>query len=126
MSNTKNVTVGSLAYSFHDASTGITVSRGEVVSLRSSQLNSPRIKQALNTGHLVYVHDDTTVQVNTQEDIDKLSKRIKSQHKKGMTVEKIATGITLDQAKALANENEVTVEDTDTVVDILKAILEEE
>lgn len=126
MSNTKNVTVGSLAYSFHDASTGITVSRGEVVSLRSSQLNSPRIKQALNTGHLVYVHDDTTVQVNTQEDIDKLSKRIKSQHKKGMTIEKISTGITLDQAKALANENEVTVEDTDTVVDILTAILEEE
>ena len=65
MSNTKNVTVGNLAYSFHDASTGITVSKGEVVSLRSSQLNSPRIKQALNTGHLVYVHDDTTVQVNT-------------------------------------------------------------
>ena len=43
-----------------------------------------------------------------------------------MTIEKIATGITLDQAKALANDNEVTVEDTDTVVDILKAILEEE
>lgn len=126
MSNTKNVTVGNLAYSFHDASTGITVSKGEVVALRSAQLNSPRIKQALNTGHLIYVHDDTTVQINTKEDIDKLSKRIKSQHKKGMTIEKIATGITLDQAKALANENEVTVEDTDTVVDILKAILEEE
>ena len=126
MSNTKNVTVGSLAYSFHDASTGITVSRGEVVPLRSSQLNSPRIKQALNTGHLIYVHEGVQVPVNTQEDIDKLSKRIKSQHKKGMTIEKIATGITLDQAKALANENEVTVEDTDTVVDILTAILEEE
>ena len=126
MSNTKKVTVGNLAYSFHDASTGITVSKGEVVALRSAQLNSPRIKQALNTGHLIYVHDDTTVQINTKEDIDKLSKRIKSQHKKGMTIEKIATGITLDQAKALANENEVTVEDTDTVVDILTAILEEE
>ena len=126
MSNTKNVTVGNLAYSFHDASTGITVSKGEVVALRSAQLNSPRIKQALNTGHLIYVQDDTSVQINTQEDIDKLSKRIKSQHKRGMTIDKIATGITLDQAKALANENEVTVEDTDTVVDILKAILEEE
>lgn len=126
MSNTKNVTVGPQAYSFHDASTGITVIKGEIVTLRNGQLNSPRIKQALSTGHLVYVLEDTQVQVNTNEDIDKLAKRIKTQHKKGMTIEKIATGITLDQAKALANENEVTVEDTDTVVDILTAILEEE
>ena len=42
-----------------------------------------------------------------------------------MAIEKIATGVTLEQAKQLAVLNEVTVEDDDTVVDILGAILED-
>ena len=42
-----------------------------------------------------------------------------------MQVDKIATGVTLEQAKKLAALHEVTVEDDDTVVDILGAILED-
>lgn len=119
------VTVGHNAQSFHDASTGITVCKGEKVTLRSNQYSSPRIRQALATGHLILCQDDSPVQVTNKEDINKLYKKISSQFGKGMAIEKISTGVTLEQAKQLAVLHEVTVEDDDTVVDILGAILED-
>ena len=119
------VTVGLNAQSFHDASTGITVCKGEKVTLRSNQYSSPRIRQALATGHLILCQDETPAQVTSEKDINKLDKKISSQFKKGMAIEKISTGVTLEQAKQLAALHEVTVEDNDTVVDILGAILED-
>ena len=119
------VTVGSNAQSFHDASTGITVCKGEKVTLRSNQYSSPRIRQALATGHLILCQDEAPAQVTSEKDINKLDKKVTTQFKKGMTIEKISTGVTLEQAKQLAVLHEVTVEDNDTVVDILGAILED-
>ena len=119
------VTVGHNAQSFDDASTGITVCKGEKVILRNNQYSSPRIRQALATGHLILCQDDAPAQVTNEEDINKLDKKISSQFKKGMAIEKISTGVTLEQAKQLAAMHEVTVEDNDTVVDILGAILED-
>ena len=119
------VTVGNNAQSFHDASTGITVCKGEKVTLRNNQYSSPRIRQALATGHLILCQDDAPAQVTNEEDINKLDKKISSQFKKGMAIEKISTGVTLEQAKKLAAMHEVTVEDNATVVDILGAILED-
>ena len=119
------VTVGPNAQSFHDASTGITVCKGEKVTLRSNQYSSPRIRQALATGHLILCQDETPAQVTSEKDINKLDKKVTTQFKKGMTIEKISTGVTLEQAKQLAVLHEVTVEDNDTVVDILGAILED-
>ena len=119
------VTVGNNAQSFHDASTGLTVCKGEKVTLRNNQYSSPRIRQALATGHLILCQDDAPAQVTNAEDINKLDKKISSQFKKGMAIEKISTGVTLEQAKQLAALHEVTVEDDDTVVDILGAILED-
>lgn len=119
------VTVGPNAQSFHDASTGITVCKGEKVTLRSNQYSSPRIRQALATGHLILCQDESPAQVTSEKDINKLDKKVTTQFKKGMTIEKISTGVTLEQAKQLAVLHEVTVEDNDTVVDILGAILED-
>ena len=119
------VTVGPNAQSFHDASTGITVCKGEKVTLRNNQYSSPRIRQALATGHLILCQDETPAQVTSEEDINKLDKKVTTQFKKGMTIEKISTGVTLEQAKQLAVLYKVTVEDNDTVVDILGAILED-
>ena len=119
------VTVGANAQSFHDASTGITVCKGEKVTLRSNQYSSPRIRQALATGHLILCQDEAPAQVTSEKDINKLDKKVTTQFKKGMTIEKISTGVTLEQAKQLAVLHEVTVEDNDTVVDILGAILED-
>ena len=119
------VTVGSDAQSFHDASTGITVCKGEKVTLRNNQYSSPRIRQALATGHLVLCQDEAPATVSSSEDISKIDKKVATQYKKGMEIDKIATGVTLEQAKKLAALHEVTVEDDDTVVDILRAILED-
>lgn len=119
------VTVGNNAQSFHDASTGITVCKGEKVTLRNNQYSSPRIRQALATGHLILCQDNAPAHVTNEEDINKLDKKISSQFKKGMAIEKISTGVTLEQAKQLAALHEVTVEDDDTVVDIIGAILED-
>ena len=119
------VTVGANAQSFHDASTGITVCKGEKVTLRSNQYSSPRIRQALATGHLILCQDEAPAQVTSEKDINKLDKKVTTQFKRGMTIEKISTGVTLEQAKQLAVLHEVTVEDNDTVVDILGAILED-
>ena len=93
--------------------------------MRNNQYSSPRIRQALATGHLILFQDDAPAQVTNEEDINKLDKKISSQFKKGMAIEKISTGVTLEQAKKLAAMHEVTVEDNDTVVDILGAILED-
>ena len=122
---TYTVTVGMNAQSFHDASTGITVCKGEKVTLRSNQYTSPRIRQALASGHLTLCNEVTQVKVDSTEEIQKLDKKVTTQYKKGMAIEKVATGVTLAQAKQLASLHEVTVEDNDTVVDILNAILED-
>lgn len=119
------VTVGASAQSFHDANTGITVCKGEKVTLRNNQYTSTRIRQALATGHLVLCQDEAPAPVSSAEDITKLDKRVAAQFKKGMAVEKISTAVTLEQAKKLAELHNVEVEESDTVETILSAILED-
>lgn len=119
------VTVGSNAQSFHDANTGITVCKGEKITLRNNQYTSPRIRQALATGHLILCQDEAPATVSSEADITKLDKRVLAQFKKGMAVEKIATAVTLEQAKKLAELHSVEVEENDTVISILSAILED-
>lgn len=125
MANT-TVTVGPKAQVFHDQSTGITICRGEKVSLRPNQFNSRRIQTALSQGHLILVQEEATVEKYSDADIEKLDKKIKAQFNKGTTIEKIATSINLEQATLLAAKNDVTAEAEDTVETILKAILEED
>lgn len=119
------VTVGANAQSFHDANTGITVCKGEKVTLRNNQYTSTRIRQALASGHLILCQDEAPTSVSSEEDITKLNKRVAAQFKKGMAIEKIATAVTVEQAKKLAELNSVEIEENDTVVSILSAILED-
>ena len=119
------VTLGPKANIFHDASTGITVARGENVTLRESQYLSTRIRQALATGHLMLVPNKEPVQITSDAEINKLDKKIKNRYGKGVTIGKLSEDVNLEQAKLLAEKNNVKVEDTDTVASILEAILEE-
>lgn len=119
------VTLGPKANIFHDASTGITVARGEKVSLREQQYLSTRIRQALATGHLVLVPGDGNIPITSEEEVLKLDKRLKSKYKKGATIDKLAESVNMDQAQLLAKHNNVQVEPEDTVTSILEAILEE-
>ena len=126
MANTTQVTVGDKANIFYDQATGITVCKGEVVTLRDSQLKSKRVQQALNSGHLIKVIGKAKdVQKYSDEDVDKLQAKMKTFFEKGMEISKMATSFTLEEAKLLAQANEVSVDKNDTVETILKAILEE-
>lgn len=121
-----NVTVGPRANVFHDQTTGITVCKGETVTLRENQFKSRRVQQALNTSHLILVADPKNPTPKyTSGDVDKLNKKMKAQYEKGMEIEKMATSFTLEEAKLLAELHEVKVDEGDTVEAILKAILED-
>ena len=127
MATTYSVKLGEKAQVFHDQSTGITICKGEVAVLRVNQFRTKRIQNALNGGHLVLVSNDTTkVDTYTKDDIEALDKKLHAQYeKKGMTIEKISKGYTLEEAKLLANLNGVEVEESDTTESIFKAILED-
>lgn len=123
---TQQVTVGEKAHIFYDQATGITVIKGQVVTLRDSQLKSRRIVSALNSGHLIKVQGKAkSVEKYNSDDIDKLKAKMKAQFEKGMEISKMASSYTLEEAKLLAQANEVSFDDNDTVETILKAILEE-
>lgn len=126
MANTIKLTIGPSAQVFHDQTTGITICKGEVAELRMSQYHSKRIQNALQGGHLVLVPEANNVPKYTEHDKEVLNKKLHTQYEKGMTIEKMAKGYTLEQAKLLAELNEVEVEDSDTIETIFKAILEEE
>jgi len=120
------ITVGTNAQVFHDQATGITVIKGEKVNIREVQFRSRRIQQALASGHLRLIQEAAPVGVISDEEVAKLDKRIKNQYKKkGTEISKIASSLSLEAAKKVAELNNVDIEETDTIEDILKAILED-
>lgn len=120
------ITTGSRANIFHDQITGITVVKGDVVELTKNQFRNKRIQSGIASGHLVLVPEEVK-QVDKYSDIEieNLTKKVKALYDQGTTIEKIASMVTPEEAKLVAEANDVTVEKADTVVDILKAVLEE-
>lgn len=118
------ITLGAKANCFHDASTGITVCKGEKIELRDSQLKSKRIRAALSSGHLVYATSEP-VQVVTPEETKRIDKKVKAQYKNGVAISKIAEDLSFEQAKSIAEFNSVTIDGNDDQESILKAILED-
>lgn len=121
---TKIVTVGPKAYSFHDQATGITICRGYKKELTPRQYNSRKIQRALATGHLVLVANQTLEPIS-EATIKKLVKKIQSQYKQGMEVAKVVKGYNLEQATAIAKEFSLEPEKGDTVESLITAIYEE-
>lgn len=119
--DTKYVSLGDNAYSFYDPSTGIQVVRGEVVELSLRQLAAPKIRKALVNGHLQYVADKNEV-VN-EVDPDTLKAKFDKLVEAGMDAGKIAKAFTMEEAKALAEDNNITVEKDDTVLSIVEALM---
>ena len=124
------VKLGPKANFFFDAFTGVSVAKGEIKELRDSQVNSIKIRNALSTRHLVYSDKpgsgkEKEKTVEYKESIKDLNQKVLDRFNSGMEISKIAKDITIDQAKQLAEENGVEVEDTDTVETILEAILDE-
>ena len=119
--DSKYVSLGDNAYSFYDPSTGIQVVRGEVVELSLRQLAAPKIRKALINGHLQYVADKNEV-VN-EVDPDTLKVKFDKLVEAGMDAGKIAKAFTMEEAKTLAEDNNITVEEGDTVLSIVEALM---
>lgn len=119
------VTVGPRAYSFHDQSTGITVCRGEDKELSRRQFRAPKIQKAIASGHLIIIADKSEIEKYSEADIEKLDKRLNAQFKKGMTLEKLSKGYSLEELKLVAGLHEIVAEKDDTVETLLQALLEE-
>lgn len=120
------VTVGSRALSFHDQSTGITICKGEVKELNANQFRNRRIQRALNTGHLQLVSNEVSdVKKYNKSDITKLLERVKKQYSKGMEASKAAKAYSLEEAKLMAKEMDIELEEGDTITSILEAIYSE-
>nr|DAW04826.1 MAG TPA: hypothetical protein [Caudoviricetes sp.] len=119
--DSKYVSLGDNAYSFYDPSTGIQVVRGEVVELSLRQLAAPKIRKALINGHLQYVADKNEV-VN-EVDPDTLKAKFDKLVEAGMDAGKIAKAFTMEEAKTLAEDNNITVEEGDTVLSIVEALM---
>ena len=121
------VSTGNHANIFHDQVTGITVVKGEIVELTRAQFYNKKVQAAIAAGHLILVPDvQKTVDKYTEDDIDKMYKKIKALYEQGTTIEKIAGSLTMEEAKLIAKANSVTVEKEDTVESIVRAVLEEE
>lgn len=119
------VTVGPRAYSFHDQSTGITVCKGEDKELSRRQYRTQKIQKAIAAGHLIIVADKSDIEKYSESDIEKLDKRLNAQFKKGMTLEKLSKGYSLEELKLVANLHEIVAEKNDTIETLLQALLEE-
>lgn len=125
MSEKIKVTVGAKAYSFHDQSTGITIARGEERELTPRQFGSKKIQMALNSGHLRMIADKNKVEKYSDNDLDKLEKKLTAQFEKGMEVAKIAKAYTLEELTLIAARHEIVAEKNDTPVTLVQALLEE-
>lgn len=119
--DSKYVSLGDNAYSFYDPSTGIQVVRGEVVELSLRQLAAPKIRKALINGHLQYVADKNEV-VN-EVDSETLKAKFDKLVEAGMDAGKIAKAFTMEEAKTLAEDNKITLEEDDTVLSIVEALM---
>lgn len=119
--DSKYVSLGDNAYSFYDPSTGIQVVRGEVVELSLRQLAAPKIRKALINGHLQYVADKN--EVFNEVDPDTLKAKFDKLVEAGMDAGKIAKAFTMEEAKTLAEDNNITVEEGDTVLSIVEALM---
>lgn len=125
MSTTKKVQLGPNAYSFNDQSTGISISRGDVKELTPRQLATPRIRRALAQGHLSMVLEEKAAKKYSEEDLEKLIKKLKAQHAKGMEVSKVAKGYSEEEIQLIAKELGYDVEKDDTPESLLTTIFEE-
>ena len=117
------VTTGPNAYSFYDQSTGINIIRGEVKELTGAQYRTKRIQMAINSGHLLMVHDGAKVNKYDEKAIDRLYKKMKKQQSNGMEISKIAKAYSLEEAKLVAKSKGVEYDEKDTVQSILEVLL---
>lgn len=119
------VTLGPKASFFRDSSYDLSIAPGEVVELNVMQLNSRKIRKALQGGHLVFTEKnkkeaEAPQQYTTEELIESFDSLavLKNPEKR------ISKNFTIEQLKEIAPSYGIEVDADDTKATIIKAILE--
>ena len=105
----KFVKLGKKASFFRDSNLDISITPGEVVELNVKQLNSAKIRRALNGGHLVYTDDPRKAKMVINGD----------------SKDKIMKTFNLEELKALSKAADIELEPTDTKSTICDALIED-
>lgn len=122
MVNTK-VKLGPKAGSFYDPLSKVLVRKGEIVELTPDKMMYPKVRNALNGGHLIMAVEIPVKEeeIPVKEEVSLKDKYI-NLYKKGDDLSKV---FSLKELKQIASEFEIEVESTDTKTSIIEAINEE-
>ena len=120
----KSVTLNPKASTFYDPVTGVHVVAGQTVELTPHQLNSKKVRHALNSGFLI-IAEVAEIQKDDNKEIEKtkLKKKWDGLVKKGLTSEKLAEKFTREELVILAEVYDLELEDSDEPKDIVEALL---
>ncbi len=117
------ITLGEKASVFHDPYTGVTLKPGDVVDVTGAQMRAPKIRAALNGGHLVLF----TGTKEKEEKVDKEAavSKFKELMAKKADAKALKKALSMGEIKAIAESMDITPEDGDTKEVLLTVILEE-
>lgn len=123
----KFVKLGKKASFFRDSNLDISITTGEVVELNVKQLNSAKIRRALNGGHLVYTDDPRKAEDTAKKEptVEELVEAFTKMVINGDSKDKIMKTFSLDELKALSKAADIELEPTDTKSTICDALIED-
>ena len=123
----KFVKLGKKASFFRDSNLDISITTGEVVELNVKQLNSPKIRRALNGGHLVYTEDPRKAEDTAKKELtlEELVEAFAKMVINGDSKDKIMKTFNLEELKALSKAADIELEPTDTKSTICDALIED-
>ena len=123
----KFVKLGKKASFFRDSNLDISITLGEVVELNVKQLNSAKIRRALNGGHLVYTDDPRKAEDTAKKEptVEELVEAFTKMVINGDSKDKIMKTFNLEELKALSKAADIELEPTDTKSTICDALIED-
>lgn len=123
----KFVKLGKKASFFRDSNLDISITTGEVVELNVKQLNSAKIRRALNGGHLVYTDDPRKAEDTAKKEptVEELVEAFTKMVINGDSKDKIMKTFNLEELKALSKAADIELEPTDTKSTICDALIED-
>lgn len=123
----KFVKLGKKASFFRDSNLDISITTGEVVELNVKQLNSAKIRRALNGGHLVYTDDPRKAEDTAKKEptVEELVEAFTKMVINGDSKDKIMKTFNLEELKALSKAADIELESTDTKSTICDALIED-
>ena len=123
----KFVKLGKKASFFRDSNLDISITPGEVVELNVKQLNSAKIRRALNGGHLVYTDDPRKAEDTAKKEptVEELVEAFTKMVINGDSKDKIMKTFNLEELKALSKAADIELEPTDTKSTICDDLIED-